>query len=155
MALPTFSSQMFCSRVLNRVAHVTILTGSVRFPARQIEYDLPTAGVSEKLCDDRNREREKAALLHLDATIAWCRGLDTADTAYAAHREKERSRKELMRGAEQVAATGIPQQEGGGAVPQESGSDSAAGAVSESGIALIAEVFLYLSAAAVVAQMLF
>ena len=45
-----------------------------------------------------------------------------------------------MRGAEQVAATGIPQQEGGGAVPQESGSDSAAGAVSASGIALIAVV---------------
>ena len=50
--------------------------------------------------------------------------------------------------------TGIPQQEGGGAVPQESGSDSAAGAVSASGIALIA-VFPCLSAAAVVAQMLF
>ena len=127
-----------------------MLTGSVRYPARQIEYDCPTADLSEKLCDDRNREREKAALLHLDATIAWCRGLDIADTAYEAHREKERSRKELMRGdaamdTEQVAATGIPQQEGGGAVPQESGSDSAAGAVSASGIALIA----------VVAQMLF
>ena len=44
---------------------VTILTGSVRYPARQIEYDCPTAEVSEKICDDRNREREHIGLRDL------------------------------------------------------------------------------------------
>ena len=51
--------------------------------------------LAEKLCDDRNREREKAVLRHLDATIAWCRGLDTADTSYATHLEKQRLRMEV------------------------------------------------------------
>ena len=117
-----------------------ILTSSVRYPARQIEYDCPTAEVSEKICDDRNREREKEVLRHLDATIAWCRGLDEADTARAKYLEKERSRKEVKRSIS-VSATDTAQepsrkevkrgigvvsprhqQEGGSPAPQESGS---------------------------------
>ena len=78
-------------------------------------------------------------LRYLDATIAWCRGLDEEDTARAKHLAKERLRKEVKRSIS-VSAMDTEQEplrkevkrvigivspghqlEGGGPAPQESG----------------------------------